>query len=535
MVAGLDKSRPAPIAWFPNWRPMIKENILEMRGIRKTFGPVVALDNVDLELPLGEIRGLLGGNGAGKTTLMNILYGLYKSDGGEIVVAGSPLDIGSPHDAIRGGIGMVHQQFLQINEFTVTENIVLGTALRNVPTLQLEEEKRVIRRLSEQFGLPVDPDVLVGDLPMGIRQRVEILKALYREAKILVLDEPTTNLTPQEVDTLFESLRAMVEEGLSVIFITHKLKEVLTICDRITVLRHGRNVLTIPRESASEEKLVKAMVGEDLDVEQSIIFTQELSHDVLQVSQKPVLQLNGVVVGDGPRPALNGCSLSVHEGEILGIAGVAGNGQLELAESILGLRSWSSGVIIVDGEDVSELSPRQLLERGLAYVPEDRWSDGYLPKANVAQNLILGLQHKEPYSNGHFLNWGNIYRTARSLIGEFDIKTRGPEETAGNLSGGNIQRVVLARAFSQPIRLLIAHNPTRGLDISSIEFIYNKILANKQEGMATLLISENMEELFLLSNRILVLSNGEIMGMLEREQYDKYVLGRLMSGVKQSE
>jgi simple sugar transport system ATP-binding protein len=225
----------------------------------------------------------------------------------------------------------------------------------------------------------------------------------------------------------------------------------------------------------------------------------------------------------------------VHEGEILGIAGVAGNGQLELAESILGLRSWSSGVIIVDGEDVSELSPRQLLERGLAYVPEDRWSDGYLPKANVAQNLILGLQHKEPYSNGRFLNWGNIYKTARSLIGEFDIKTQGPMETAGNLSGGNIQRVVLARAFSQPIRLLIAHNPTRGLDISSMEFIYNKILANKQEGMATLLISENMEELFLLSDRILALSNGEIMGILEREQYDKYVLGRLMSGVKQSE
>lgn len=514
---------------------MESEFILEMRGIRKTFGPVVALDDVTLELQRGEIRGLLGGNGAGKTTLMNVLYGLYKSDGGEIIVDGRPLTIQSPHDAIKGGIGMVHQQFLQVNQYTVTENVVLGTKLRNRPTLRLGEEKERLRELASHFGLPVDPDALVGDLPMGLRQRVEILKALYRGVKILVLDEPTTNLTPQEVDGLFESLRVMVNEGLSVIFITHKLKEVLAVCDAITVLRHGRNVLTLDRTEATEEKLVKGMVGEDLKIESSLIFARELDEETSRVGERPVLQLEDVTVGEGDVPALKGCSLTVHEGEILGVAGVAGNGQLELAESILGLRSSASGRITIDGDDVTQLPPRQLLERGVAYVPEDRWQDGYLPKANVAQNLILGFQRKEPYSNGRLLNWRFIYDQARSLIGEFDIKTTGPKEIAGNLSGGNIQRVVLARAFSQPIRLLVAHNPTRGLDIASMEFIYSKILTNKAQGMATLLISENMEELFLLSNRIVAISAGVITGTLERGQFDQYRLGRMMSGIKEGE
>jgi ABC-type uncharacterized transport system ATPase subunit len=514
---------------------MESESILEMRGIRKTFGSVVALDNVTLKLKRGEIRGLLGGNGAGKTTLMNVLYGLYKSDGGEIIVDGMPLTIQSPHDAIKGGIGMVHQQFLQVNQYTVTENVVLGTTLHNRPTLRLDEEKERIRELASHFGLPVDPDALVSDLPMGLRQRVEILKALYRGVKILVLDEPTTNLTPQEVDGLFESLRVMVNEGLSVIFITHKLKEVLAVCDTITVLRHGRNVLTLDKSEATEEKLVRGMVGQDLKVENSLIFTGGLAEESLRVEEKPVLRLTDVTAGKGSVPALSGCSLTVHEGEVLGVAGVAGNGQLELAESILGLQPCLDGRITIDGDDVTQLPPRQLLERGVAYVPEDRWQDGYLPRANVAQNLILGFQRKEPYSNGRLLNWRFIYNKARELIGEFDIKTTGPKEIAGNLSGGNIQRVVLARAFSQPIRLLVAHNPTRGLDIASMEFIYNKILTNKAQGMATLLISENMEELFLLSNRIVAISAGTIMGTLKREQFDQYRLGRMMSGIEEGE
>ncbi len=333
---------------------MSNENILEMRGVRKTFGPVVALDNVDLKLKKGEIHGLLGGNGAGKTTLMNILYGLYKGDSGQILVDGKPYDIHSPEDAIKGGIGMVHQQFLQVNRFTVAENIVLGTKLKNRPTLRLAAEKEKIRELSHHFGLPVEPDATVADLPMGIRQRVEILKALYRGVKILVLDEPTTNLTPQEVDALFESLRAMVNEGLSVIFITHKLREVLDVCDNITVLRHGRNVLTLTRENASEEAFIKGMVGDDLNVESSLIFTQGLDEAALQIGETPILQLQGVTVQEAEVPSLKDCSLTVHDGEILGIAGVAGNGQLELAESILGLRPYVVGQITINGANVTD-------------------------------------------------------------------------------------------------------------------------------------------------------------------------------------
>lgn len=511
---------------------MTDEVILRMQDIRKTFGPVVALDNVDLELKKGEIRGLLGGNGAGKTTLMNILYGLYKSDSGKIIVDGKPYNINTPEDAIKGGIGMVHQQFLQINGFTVTENIVLGTRLKNRPTLQLAEEKAKIRELSHHFGLPVDPDASVADLPMGVRQRVEILKALYRGVKILVLDEPTTNLTPQEVDALFESLRAMVNEGLSVIFITHKLREVLEVCDTITVLRNGRNVLTLTRENASEEAFIKGMVGDDLKVEKSIVFTQGLDEAALQVGEKPVLQLQNVTVQTGEFPSVKNCSLTLHEGEILGVAGVAGNGQLELAETILGLRPYVAGQITINGTSLDALDTRQLLEQGVAYIPEDRWVDGYLPTANVAQNLILGLQRQPPYSNGFFLNWRSIFERCQSLIEEFNIKTQGPNDTAGNLSGGNIQRVMLARAFSQTVQLLIAHNPTRGLDIPSIEFIYGKLLERRAQGMATLLISENMDELFLLCHRIVAICNGEVMGILERDQFDRYLLGRMMSGVK---
>ncbi len=511
------------------------EYILEMRSIRKTFGPVVALDSVDLNLKRGEIHGLLGGNGAGKTTLMNVLYGLYRSDGGQLLLDGQPLEIDSPQDAIASGIGMVHQQFLQINSFTVTENIVLGTELKNRPTLQLDAEKARIEALGQHFGLPVDPDALVQDLPMGVRQRVEILKALYRGVKILVLDEPTTNLTPQEVDALFDSLQAMVGEGLSVIFITHKLREVLAVCDRISVLRHGRNVLTLERSEASEEAFIRGMVGEDLDVEESILFRGGASSGQPEAGQAPMLQLAGLTVGTEAVPLIRNCSLAVHSGEILGIAGVAGNGQLELAEAILGIREPSRGQISVESRDCALLGTRQMLDLGLAYIPEDRWLDGFLPQANVAQNLILGLHRRKPYSDGRFLDWPEIKARSRSLIEEFNIHTQGPDDTAGNLSGGNIQRVMLARAFSQPVRLLIAHNPTRGLDLPSTEFVYRRLLERKAEGMATLLISENLDELFLLSDRIAVLSRGEVMGVLPRSEFDAYVLGRMMTGVRRDD
>ncbi|WP_420630562.1 ABC transporter ATP-binding protein [Candidatus Leptofilum sp.] len=516
---------------------MQNEIILDMQGIRKQFGSVVALDDVSLTLKRGEIHGLLGGNGAGKTTLMNVLYGLYRADRGTIAVAGKPLDIRAPKDAIEGGIGMVHQQFLQVNRFTVAENIVLGTSLQQKYNVNLKAEKETIRELGQRFGLPIDPDKPIHLLPMGIRQRVEILKALYRGVKILILDEPTTNLTPQEVDALFASLRTMVEVGLTVVFITHKLREVLEVCDRITVLRHGRNVLTLNREEASEEAFIKGMVGDDLDPEKSLQFaSSSLASQVAPNSDTAVLQVNSLTVGSNTAvPDLYECSLAVLEGEIVGIAGVAGNGQLELAESLLGLRTISSGEVMINGRNVAHLSTHELLGEGVAYIPEDRWQDGFLAKANVAQNLILGLHRREPYSNGRFLNWSQIFQRSKDLIQEFDIKTQGPTDTAGNLSGGNIQRVMLARAFSQPVRFLIAHNPTRGLDIPSMEFIYKQILQRQEAGMATLLISENMDELFLLSNRIVAICNGAIMGELQRHEFDRYTLGRMMSGVKQSE
>ena len=511
--------------------------ILEMRGVWKSFGTVVALDDVSLQLNRREIHGLLGGNGAGKTTLMNVLYGLYKPDAGEITLRGEKVTIQSPRDAIRLGIGMVHQHFLQIESYTVAENIVLGTPLQNRPTLNLEDQERKISELSERFGLDVDPHSRIEDLPMGIRQRVEILKALYRGVEILILDEPTTNLTPQEVDALFQSLRVMVEDGMSVVFITHKLREVLGVCDRISVLRDGRNVLTVPRSEATEESLVRGMVGEGLDIEKSLLFSAAgLDPEAREIGQSPVVEVQGLrVVSEDDVPVVQGCSFQIREREIFGIAGVAGNGQQELAESLVGIRLITGGSIWFDGASVADTETRELLERGVAYIPEDRLQDGFLPTANVAQNLILGAHRQAPYSRGRFLDWKAIFQAAWKLISEYDIKTPGPGEVAGNLSGGNIQRLMLARAFSRPVKLLIAHNPTRGLDIRSMEFVYSQLLERKKQGMATLLLSEDLDELFLLSDRIAAVYRGEIVGILERNEFDKYEIGRMMSGVGTSE
>jgi simple sugar transport system ATP-binding protein len=516
---------------------MTDSTLLQMKGVHKSFGTVVALDDVSLQLNSREIHGLLGGNGAGKTTLMNILYGLYRLDAGEVYLHGERVEIQSPKDAIRHGIGMVHQHFLQIDSFTVTQNIVLGTPLKNRPTLKLDQEEKRIRGLSERFGLEVNPRALIEELPMGIRQKVEILKALYRGVEVLILDEPTTNLTPQEVDSLFQSLRVMVEEGMSVVFITHKLREVLSVCDRISVLRDGRNVLTVQQDEASEETLVRGMVGEGLDIEKSVLFsTSGLDQEALQVGQKPVLQVEGLqVTSKEGGPLIKDCAFQVREKEILGIAGVAGNGQQELAESIVGIRPIAEGHVWIDGTSVADTGTRQLLEAGVTYIPEDRLHDGFLPTANVAQNLMLGFQRQEPYSKAGFLDWKAIFQVARRLISEYNIKTPGPGEVAANLSGGNIQRVMLARAFSRPAKLLVAHNPTRGLDIPSMEFVYSKLLERKKQGMATLLLSEDLDELLLLCDRIAAIYRGEIVGILQRGEFDKYEIGRMMSGVKTRE
>ena len=512
---------------------MDKDVALRLEHVTKSFGPVRALKGVDFELREREIHGLLGENGAGKTTLMNVLYGLYRPDSGRIFIRGREVAIRSPRDAIAHGIGMVHQHFLQVEVFTVTENIVLGTDLKNRPTVKMAGARERIRALSQRFGLDIDPDARISDLSMGARQRVEILKTLYRGADILILDEPTTNLTPQEVDSLFESLKKMVAEGMSVVFITHKLREVMAVCDTVSVLRRGERVLTQPRSELSEERIIKSMVGSEEIATKGVLFTGAEEALGQPLADRPVLHVDHVSVGDdhGVR-ALDDVSLTIREGEILGLAGVAGNGQQELAEAILGVIPISQGTILLDGVRLDGLETRAILEKGVAYVPEDRLHDGFLPTATIAQNLILGSQHRPPYSRRGFLQWPVIYDTARRLIREYNIQTQGPRDIAARLSGGNIQRMMLARAFSNdPLRLLILHNPTSGLDISSVEGVYERLLAFKRQGVAILLISDDLDELMLMSDRIATIYRGQIVGELARPEFDKYALGRMMSGV----
>jgi simple sugar transport system ATP-binding protein len=515
---------------------MTEAPILLMKDVQKSFDKSKALDNVHFSLDAKEIHGLLGGNGAGKTTLMNILYGLYKMDSGEIILHDQKVEIDSPKDAIHNRIGMVHQHFLQISSFSVLENIVLGTDIKNRYTMNLEDEIKKINDLAKRFSLEVDLNAIVEDLPMGTRQKVEILKALYRGIEILILDEPTTNLTPQEVDSLFQSLRVMVNEGMSIVFITHKLREVLSVCDRITVLRNGKNVCTMRRSEATEDEFVRGMVGDEMNIKDSVIFSHGSDRNMTDFSKTPVmLSLDKVNLVDSEKISrLKDVSLSIHEGEILGIAGVAGNGQRELAEIILGIQPPTDGKIEFCGESIEKMETAALIRKGISYIPEDRLHDGFLPKASVAHNLILGFHREQPYSNGQIINWNAVFDKTRDLIQQYNIKTKGPHDPGGNLSGGNIQRVMIARAFSRDAKLIIAHNPTRGLDIPSMDFVYTKMLEHKAQQMTNLLISEDLDELLLICDRIAVIYRGEILGILERPQFEKYEIGRLMSGVRKA-
>ena len=512
---------------------MEQTTILQMQGINKTFDKVIALSNVEFELKSNEILGLLGGNGAGKTTLMNILYGLYKMDTGKVIINGQPVTILSPKDAIHNGIGMVHQHFLQINNFTVLENIILGTKVSRPFSVDYNQEQEFIEKLCKRFSLEIDLSAHIETLTMGTRQKVEILKALYRGVNILILDEPTTNLIPQEVDSLFLTLKIMVKEGLSIVFITHKLREVLTVCDRISVLREGKNVVSLTRKDASDEMLVRAMVGEGMDLEKSVVFS---NRDLKVNSTKKgyALQLEKVnLVSSDKVHLLDDITFEIGEGEVFGIAGVAGNGQRDLAEVVMGIQSSTNGIIKFLAEDVTHKSTKDIIARGFVYIPEDRLADGFLQKASVAYNLILGYHHLPPYSKNGIMSWKNVYSSSRNMISEYNIKTSGPEDSGGNLSGGNIQRVMIARAFSQSSKFLVAHNPTRGLDIPSMDFVYKKLFERAAAGMASLLLSEDLDELLLICDRIAVMYRGKIVGVLPREKFEKYEIGRLMSGYDQ--
>jgi simple sugar transport system ATP-binding protein len=499
--------------------------VLELHNITKTFPGVLANDKIDLTLNKGEILALLGENGAGKTTLMNILYGLYTPDEGEIKIRGEAVNIANPNDAIDQGIGMVHQHFMLIPVFTVTENVMLGVeSTRAGGLLARKEAADKIRSLSTRFGLDVDPDAMVEDLPVGIQQRVEIIKVLYREAEILILDEPTAVLTPQEVDELFTVIRSLVDQGKSIIFITHKLKEVISIADRIAVLRHGQIVGTAIPSEATEASLAKMMVGREV-----ILEVDKKKAEVGEV----VLGIKNLCVDDDRElQAVKDVSLEVRAGEILGIAGVQGNGQTQLVEALTGLRTVESGEIHILGENTTGSSPRKIREVGTAHVPEDRQRDGLILSFPVADNMVLNNYYEAPFAKGITLNFKEIEEAAQERVDLFDVRTPSIFIPVSNLSGGNQQKVIVAREFSRPIKLLIASQPTRGLDVGSIEYIHGRIIEKRNEGCAVLLVSPELDEILNLSDRIAVMFDGKIIDILPSAEASKEKLGLLMAGVK---
>jgi simple sugar transport system ATP-binding protein len=517
-----------------NTLPMQDEVVLEAKGITKRFPGVLANDHVNFDLLKGEIHALLGENGAGKSTLMNVLYGLYRPGEGEVSVDGHPMQLNSPRDAIHHGIGMVHQHFMLIPVFTVTENIMLGAetdhraAPNEVPLVKLDRKEvaQKVADLSHQYGLDVDPNALVGDLPVGVQQRVEIVKALYRKASILILDEPTAVLTPQEAEDLFRIMHELTDKGVSIIFITHKLKEVLAVADRITVMRAGRVVGTANPRETNEAQLASMMVGREV-----ILTVQKKpaqpGEEVLKVEDLHVKDVRGL-------EAINGVSFSVRAGEVLGIAGVQGNGQTELAEALTGLRPIESGRFSLNGTDLTGKPPRPITETGLANIPEDRQRHGLVLSYTVADNMVLCDYYQPRFSKGVVIQQNQVDSNARKLIKEFDVRTPSPYVSAGKLSGGNQQKVIVARELSRPVKLLIASQPTRGLDVGSIEYIHKEIVAMRDRGVAVLLVSAELDEILSLSDRIAVMYRGQIVATVERKDASREQLGLWMAGVHET-
>jgi len=505
---------------------VIADSILvQMVGITKRFPGVLANDGIDFDIKAGEIHALLGENGAGKTTLMSILSGLYRADAGEIYVRGQRVNLRSPRDAIDLGIGMVHQHFMLVEPHTVAENITLGLK-RPRFFLDTAGTERRIAELSKQYGLRVDPRARIWQLSVGEQQRVEILKMLYRGADILILDEPTAVLTPQEVEELFATLRRMAGEGQAVIFISHKLDEVMAISDRVTVLRQGKVVASANTAETSKEALARMMVGREV---------------LFRVEKKPVelgqvvLRVEGLrALNDKGLPALKDISFTIREGEILGIAGVAGNGQRELAEVITGLRKATGGQIIISECDTTNCSPREVIRQQVSHVPEDRLGMGLVPNLAVSDNLILKSYREPPLARGPFLDRFSIRNFVARLIEAFHIATPTQETPVRLLSGGNLQRTILAREISISPRLMVAVHPARGLDIGATESVRNLLLEQRENGAAILLISEDLEELLALSDRIAVMYEGEIMGIVPAERADIAEIGLMMAGARRT-
>lgn len=500
--------------------------VLEARNITKRFPGVLANDRVDLSLHEGEILALLGENGAGKSTLMNIVYGLYHADEGEVRIDGEPVHLASPRDAIERGVGMVHQHFQLVQPMTVAENIILGAEVTRGPLmLDLPEARRRVSALSGRHGLAVDPDAIIEEIPVGVQQRVEILKALYRRARILILDEPTAVLTPQEIRDLFGVMRGLVALGHSIIFITHKLREVLEVAHRIVAMRDGRVVGEAKPEESTQSSLAEMMVGRKV---------------ILQVPKGPahpervVLDVENLSTAHerGGMP-VRGVSLQVRAGEILGVAGVQGNGQTELVEAITGLRRVLAGSVRINDVDVTHAPPRRRTELGTAHIPEDRHRFGMVPAYPVAQNLVLNTYYRPPYARRGVRDDDAIREHAERLVRDFDIRTPSVTTLAGSLSGGNQQKMVVARELGREISLLVASQPTRGIDVGSIEFIHQQIVAQRDRGVAVLLVSAELDEILALADRIAVLYEGEIIAVVDGPTATREQIGLLMAGVRE--
>lgn len=498
--------------------------IFELKDIVKTFPGVVANDHINFSANTGEIRALVGENGAGKSTLMNILYGLYQPDEGQIFIKGERVRLHSPLDAIQAGLGMIHQEFKLFPSFTVHENMVFGSEITKSGFLDNHAAIAKVKELSELYGMEVDPLAKVGDLPVGVRQRVEILKMLYRKAEILIMDEPTAVLTPQECDSLFEVLKNLAKQGKTIVFITHKLEEVLAISDNLTVLRGGKVMGTLKTSDTNVHEICKLMVGADIsfNVEKS---EPKIGKDVLAVE-------NLTILNSEKRKVVDDISFKVREGEIVGIAGVAGNGQVELVEAISGQRPIEQGVVRLAESEITHDRIKERRDKGLAFIPEDRQNVGLALGSTISENLIMGFQYHENISRRGLLRKRNIKDFCRKLINKYSIKVSDPSDAASNLSGGNQQKLVVAREMSHNANLMIAEQPTRGVDVKSTQFVHENLVKYRDEGKAILLSSTDLNEIMSLSDRILVMFKGKIAGEFDGKKVTDHELGLYMTGVR---
>ncbi|MES5956250.1 ABC transporter ATP-binding protein [Bacillus fungorum] len=498
------------------------EYVIEMNNITKVFPGIVANDDITLQVKQGEIHALLGENGAGKSTLMNVLFGLYQPEQGEIKIKGKPVKITNPNIANDLGIGMVHQHFMLVHNFTVTENIILGNEPKKNGKIAVEEAAKEIKQLSEQYGLAVDPHAKIEDISVGMQQRVEILKTLYRGAEILIFDEPTAVLTPQEIHELIQIMKKLVQEGKSIILITHKLKEIMEVCDRCTIIRKGKGIGTVDVAETDEHKLAELMVG------------RQVNFKTEKIDAKPkeeVLSIANLVVHDARQlPAVKGLDLTVRAGEIVGIAGIDGNGQSELIEAITGLRKVESGSIAIKGKEITNWPVRKITEEGIGHIPEDRHKHGLVLDFSVRDNIVLQTYYKNQFSKKGILNFTSITAKAKELIQQFDVRTPSEQTLARALSGGNQQKAIIAREVDRDPDLLIAAQPTRGLDVGAIEFIHKRLIEQRDKGKGVLLLSLELDEILNVSDRVAVIYEGKIVAIVDAKETNEQQLGLLMAG-----